>query len=206
MIKRSAVMFTVLSAAGVPYLASTRLGSSSDTPPAAVEPSAAAGEGPPISAAMAAPARNYEPRPLEIYQFPETLNFGITPGWVLARWSRVSTSLAELDLQGYRVALVTGTTDGDLAGSLTYYFDSKQHLQRIAFSGSTGDPRPLERVMAMKFQLAREVVDDPSQAVYRARNGKQILGEMRIRAAPVVRSQESRARFLVNFTIDRPAE
>ena len=66
-----------------------------------------------------------------------------TSAWVLARWPRVSTRLANLDLQGYRVPLVSGTADGDLAGSLTYYFNSQQRVQRITFIGSTGDARPL---------------------------------------------------------------
>ena len=49
--------------------------------------------------------------------------------------------LAELDVQGYRVPLVTGTSRDDLAGSLTYYFDKTHHVTHIHFRGTTGDPQ-----------------------------------------------------------------
>ncbi|HEX3654958.1 MAG TPA: DUF6690 family protein [Pirellulales bacterium] len=204
MIKRSTVLFAVLSAAGVPYLASTRLG---ETTPAVTETQPAAldsGQTGPGEAADFEGARPGVLTPVEIQQLPQALRFDITIGWILGHWSRVSTALAELDLQGYRVALVTGTTEGDLAGSLTYYFDKQQRLERITFSGSTGDPRPLVRVLAGQFQFAYETTDDPSQYVYRERRKKKIAGELRLKPAPVVRSQDARARFAVNFTIERP--
>ena len=50
---------------------------------------------------------------------------------------------AELDLQGYRVAYVSGTAETDIAGSLSYYFDNTHRLRRIAFNGTTGDARRL---------------------------------------------------------------
>jgi len=56
---------------------------------------------------------------------------------VISRWPRVSAGLAELQLQGYRVPLVSGTTANDLAGALTYYFNSRQQVQRITFQGTT---------------------------------------------------------------------
>ena len=41
----------------------------------------------------------------------EVLRFDLTPDWILHRWPRVSTGLAQLDLQGYRVPLVSGTRE-----------------------------------------------------------------------------------------------
>ena len=73
----------------------------------------------------------------------DAFRFNITIPWVLANWSRVSTRLAETQLQGYRVSLVTGTRPDDLAGSLTYYFNPQQHLVKITFFGTTGDPNKL---------------------------------------------------------------
>ncbi|HEY5313839.1 MAG TPA: DUF6690 family protein [Pirellulales bacterium] len=208
MIKRSTVLFAVLSAAGVPYLASTRLGSpAAETAPEAAEQQPAAVDADQTPAAEAPGFEATRPAaamPVEIQQLPQALRFDITAGWILGHWSRVSTALSELDLQGYRVALVTGTTEGDLAGSLTYYFDRQQRLQRISFSGSTGDPRPLVRLLAAQFQFANETTSDPNQYIYRVRRKKKIAGELRLKPAPVVRSQDARARFVVNFTIERP--
>ncbi len=59
------------------------------------------------------------------------LRFDVTVEWVMQRWPRVSTGLPYLQLQGYRVPLVTGTKVADLAGSLTYYFNARQQVQRI---------------------------------------------------------------------------
>ena len=67
-------------------------------------------------------------------------HFQITPEWIVAHWPAVSTGLAQLQLEGYRVPLVTGTARHDLAGSLTYYFNAEQKLQQITFVGTTGDP------------------------------------------------------------------
>ena len=211
MIKRSTVLFAVLSAAGVPYLASTRLGDAAqETAPPASEQQPAAQEAGPSAVPGAASQESRIPTlansPLEIQQLSQVLRFEITVGWVLGHWSRVSTSLAELDLQGYRVALVTGTTEGDLAGSLTYYFNTKQQLERITFSGNTGVTRPLVMLVSSRFQFVGETTDDPSQGIYRVRKGRKIKGELRIKPAPIVRRQDGRARFAVNLTIDRPEE
>ena len=75
------------------------------------------------------------------YDLGEVINFGATPSWIMTRWPRVTVGLAELDMQGYRVPLVTGTKYDDLAGSLTYYFDQDQRVKLIHFRGTTGDPR-----------------------------------------------------------------
>ena len=68
-------------------------------------------------------------------------------------WPQVATGLGQLQLQGYRVPLVSGTTEGDVAGSLTYYFNAQQQLQRIAFQGNTGDPRNLIVLLRSRYQL-----------------------------------------------------
>ena len=72
-------------------------------------------------------------------------DFQITPEWIVAHWPAVSTGLAQLQLEGYRVPLVTGTAQHDLAGSLTYYFNAEQKLQQITFVGTTGDPTTVDR-------------------------------------------------------------
>ena len=48
----------------------------------------------------------------------------------MRRWPRVTT-VPQFALAGLRVPLVTGTQIDDLAGSLTYYFDRTDQVQRI---------------------------------------------------------------------------
>ena len=135
----------VASSAGFPYLLSSK-----PTEPA--EPSAAVAQAPGAGEPSAPAARRaaLQGQPLslsaddariDIQPLAAVFRCDITPPWVMSQWSRVSTGLAELDLHGYRVALISGTREGDLAGSLTYYFNIQQRLQRITFQGSTGDAR-----------------------------------------------------------------
>ena len=95
-------------------------------------------------------------------------DFQITPEWIVAHWPAVSTGLAQLQLEGYRVPLVTGTAQHDLAGSLTYYFNAEQKLQQITFIGTTGDPRPLIGLLIGRFHLTRRLVNDPGLVAYEA--------------------------------------
>jgi hypothetical protein len=90
---------------------------------------------------------------LPVWDFNEILNFEITPEWVRRRWKRVSTTPTDVQFSGMRIPLVTGTNTWDLQGSLTYYFDKNQRLQRITFRGWTGDPQKLVQVLTGKFQL-----------------------------------------------------
>jgi hypothetical protein len=93
---------------------------------------------PPAPADLSAVAYTAPPVGIE-----EAFRFEIRPNWVMARFSNVSTVAGDPKQLGMRVALVTGTRTDDLAGSLTYYFDEYHQLQRITFSGRTGDARRL---------------------------------------------------------------
>jgi len=136
----------------------------------------------------------------------EVLRFDVSSGWVLRRWPRVSTGLAELPLQGYRVPLVTGTAETDLAGSLTYYFNAQQQVQRIGFQGASGDPRELVRFLTDRYKFARRLTNDPGLFVYEvadpAGRPKSVL---RIQSAPVIKSSEPRRRFEVELMLERPS-
>lgn len=68
------------------------------------------------------------------------LNFSIRPDHVRGRWQRVSMVSGEDQLTGMRVPLVSGPRPADVHGSLTYYFDRNQTLQRITLRGWTGHP------------------------------------------------------------------
>jgi hypothetical protein len=131
------------------------------------------------------------------------LRFDVSPEWVSGRWSRVSTTLAEMDLEGLRVPLVTGHDTDDLAGSLTYYFDHKRQVQRIAFDGYTGDPRPLIATVTQYYHLNEEPT--LGAGLYLAKWNGNPTSMLRIRHSPVVRSEYSNSRYEVRLEINRPA-
>lgn len=141
-----------------------------------------------------------------MYSLEEVLRFDVTTSWVLSKWPRVSANLAELDVQGYRVPLVTGTTDADVAGSLTYYFNAKQRVERITFFGTTGDTRRLVAFLESQYGFKREQTPEPNLFVYTVKSwswGK-ATSELRMRPASVVRSDVPKSRFEVALLIDRP--
>ncbi len=134
----------------------------------------------------------------------EILRFDITPEAVVSRWPRVSTGLADLELMGYRVPLVTGAGQADLAGSLTYYFDQHRQLRRIMFKGTTGDLAALRMVLS-RFGMVHRPTNDPALMVFEARSPSgQTSGLARIRTAPVIQSTDPLRRYEVHLVVDRP--
>lgn len=188
---------------GLPYLFSSSLGSLKKTNPAeAANPAAAANQA--GAAAPKAPgAADLLPSPT-FDDLGQVFRWDMTSAWVLGHWPRVSAGLAEVELQGYRVPLVTGTSPDDLAGSLTYYFNRNQRVQRMTFFGTTGDARRLVALMAKRFGLVRELADDPSLFLYRARDGKKVISELRVEPAHVIRSDTPHRRFDVALWLERP--
>jgi hypothetical protein len=155
-------------------------------------------------AALHAPSK-----PQSIEGFPatdlkEVLHFDGTPAWVMSRWPRVSSGLATLDLQGYRVPLVTGTAQDDLAGSLTYYFDKEQRVKFISFQGATGDPRKLIAMVTEKYGFKPEQTNDPGLSLFMVKwNGKPV-SELRIRPARLVRADQPHSRYEIYLAMRRP--
>lgn len=127
-------------------------------------------------------------------------DFRITPAWVTAHWTRVSTELAELELEGMRVPVVTGTSVDDLHGSLTYYFNDEQVLERISFYGYTGDPGKLIALVTKhhQFQPVRSL---PGNAYAKHWNNRPV-GALWIDQAPIVRNDSTRTRFRVLLEIN----
>lgn len=136
----------------------------------------------------------------------EVLRFDVTADWVLSRWPRVSTGLAQPQLHGYRVPLVTGTAESDLAGALTYYFNARQEVQRITFHGATGDARKLIHLLTTRYRFARRPANDPGLAVYEYAHpdGKR-LSALRITSAGVVKSSDPYRRYAVDLIMERPS-
>lgn len=137
----------------------------------------------------------------------DALRFDMTLRDLTARWPRVSTSLADLQLQGYRVPLVTGTSQTDLAGSLTYYFNPRQQVQRITFQGTTGDGTELVRLLTVQYGFRRRLTNDPSIFVYEVPAPRgEAQSVLFLKVAPVLAANRPRQRFDVSLVMERPGE
>ncbi len=151
----------------------------------------------------APPALSAEEPP--IHDMAEVFRFDLSPRWITENWPRVSTALGQLQLQGYRVPLVTGPAEDDLAGSLTYYFNPWQQLQRITFIGTTGDVRRVITLMTTQHGFARRLTNDPGQFIYEAPGEtNQPRGVLWIRQFPVLKADRPHERYEIHLTIERP--
>jgi hypothetical protein len=145
------------------------------------------------------------PPPLPAPGLEDVLRFDVTVEWVMQHWSRVSTGFQHIQLQGYRIALVTGGELTDIAGSLTYYFNPSQQVQRILFHGTTGDPAALVGILTSRYHFTRRLVNDPGWVIYETVDANnQLTGSLKIRSARVVRADQPYTRFEVELAIDRP--
>lgn len=135
----------------------------------------------------------------------EVLRFDVSVEWITRRWSRVSTGLPHLQLQGYRVPLVTGGGVADVAGSLTYYFNAQQQVERITFRGTTGDPRVLVGLLTGRHRFTRRLTNSPGVVLYEAIDvDQQPIGTVNIRSAQVIRADRPLGRYEVDLMMDRP--
>lgn len=177
---------------------STSVPMAATTPPAGVQNSAASPTSPTTSAS---------PASIPLANLADVLRFDVSLNWVMNRWPRVSAALAQLQLQGYRVPLVTGTAEDDLAGSLTYYFNPRQEVQRITFHGTTGNARKLVEFLVARYGFARRLTNDASSFVYEVptpeNKAKSILW---IRPAQVLKTDDAARRYQLVLVVERPEE
>lgn len=151
------------------------------------------------------PTANLPSRRSTTTSLDEVLRFDVTVDWIMRRWPRVSTGLPYLQLQGYRVSLVSGTKLGDVAGSLTYYFNSRQQLQRIELRGTTGDPSALAGLASNRFHFVRRLTNDPGVVCYETVDSvNRTTGALKIRTARTIESSRPYTRFEVHLVVDRP--
>ena len=130
------------------------------------------------------------------------LRFDISPQWVTERFSRVTTVLADLQLDGLRVPLVTGTGADDLAGSISYYFDHSAHLQRVMLHGFTGDPNAVVSTMTEHYGLQSEPTLEAG--VYSKRWNGAPVHFLRITRAPIVYSDALHHKYIVFLELNQP--
>jgi hypothetical protein len=133
----------------------------------------------------------------------EALRLDISPVWVTSRWSRVSTVLGDPDEMGMRVVLVTGTQPTDVAGSLTYYFDQRHQLQRITFTGLTGDESRIITHLMNQFGLRPQPTI--AAGLYQAPAGPGKVSQAQVNHLPVVRNSATNARVELAIELLRPA-
>ena len=154
-------------------------------------------DGTPLVSMPGLPATEAEINAPPVVDLKDALRFDVTASWIMGRWPRVTAGLPDAGLQGYRVALVSGTQDDDLAGSLTYFFNRNHACQRITFQGTTGDARKLIAMLTTRYGFERQTSDDPGVWLYQIRWNGRSTSELQVRPARVIRATEPTARFEV---------
>ncbi|HVC93934.1 MAG TPA: DUF6690 family protein [Pirellulales bacterium] len=207
-LKRSWFALGLAGAIGMPYLFSSSSGLAGlfTTKPAGPEQTSTDGSALAGAALAAAHGTDRAADAAPIVDMGQALRFDVTTAWVLGQWPRVSAGLAQLEMQGYRVPLVTGTRPDDLAGSLTYYFNHRQRVERITFNGSTGDARRLVALLVTNFGFVRVLAGDASLFLYEVKEGGKVKSELRIKPSRIVRADSPHTRFEVSLVIQRPSD
>ncbi|GIW93765.1 MAG: hypothetical protein KatS3mg110_1806 [Pirellulaceae bacterium] len=132
----------------------------------------------------------------------ELIRFDWTPDALLERFHRVSTVAADDQLSGLRVVWVSGTRPEDLAGSLTYYFDTQHRLQRISFIGQTGDYQPLVMFLQSRFHL--EPRESRAAGLWLVLWNGQPTSALLVERAAVIRADDPLGRYQIWFELNRP--
>jgi hypothetical protein len=127
----------------------------------------------------------------------------VSKEWVYQRWPRKSNATADLDLMGVRVPLVTGTQMHDVAGSLTYYFNSAGQVQKLAFKGRAGDPRAVIGLATGPYGL-QPAPAPPGEQLWQLRRGPDVLSQLRVESAPVVWESAPHDVFAIDLVLQRP--
>jgi len=133
--------------------------------------------------------------------FASIFRFDLAPAQVARRWSRVTTGLSEVGLQGYRVPLVTGTATHDIAGSLTYYFDGQPRLRSITFLGATGDPSRLIDFLAHHYGFRKSRSPNARTMLYEVRY--RFTGFLTVEPAEVLDRNQPQANYKLVLRLSR---
>jgi hypothetical protein len=157
---------------------------------------------PPRDESVTSPPRSSPPEGVITRDLDAIFRFDLTPGQIVGRWPCVMTGLSQLDLQGYRVPLVTGTAESDLAGALTYYFDARQQVQRITFHGTTGDAGNLVQFLTARYRFGRRVTNNP--AIIRYEMAEPKGPAKNILDVRMVQPTDNHRRFELSLVLQRP--
>jgi hypothetical protein len=211
---RPLMVATLLGASvGVPYVMSQTSQGSKAAPSSAVSPYA----GSPAVPGLLSPQNQFATAkggspiaggapPIEGVRFHslgEVLRFDVTKEWVYSNWPRKSTGLADPELYGVRVPLVTGIGLSDLAGSLTYSFNRENQVQHISFLGRTADTTQLIQFLTTTYKLERRDALAGEQ-LYQVGSDDRVQSELRTRPDPVLWSTSPHGSFAVALELERP--
>jgi hypothetical protein len=148
---------------------------------------------------------DYTAQPLEfmpVMNLEEIFRFDVNPGWVKSRWKRVSTSPGDTGLHGLRVALVTGTNSWDLHGSLTYYFDGNQRVERITFRGWTGNETRLTNLLQQKYGF--ESQSTQWAGFYLAKKRRALTGGLLMKHPAVIYAENTVQQMALVLEVNNP--
>jgi hypothetical protein len=140
----------------------------------------------------------------EVHDLREVLRFDITPIWLTQRFSRVTTVLSNVQLDGMRVPLITGTRPTDLAGTLTYYFDGRQSLRRVNLHGLMGDPSQLTALMVQFYGFQPE--QTLGGQLFTTRWNNRISNVLHLSPAPIVYSGADHSKFIVFLELNQAGD
>jgi hypothetical protein len=146
------------------------------------------------------------PAPLEgapMLSIEHVFRFDLNKEWVYRHWARKSTGVSYADLFGVRVPLVTGTAVGDIAGSLTYYFDPQGKVQHISFIGRTGDTSRLLNFLVTNYQFKR-ATSPAGQQLFQVTGSGGVLSELRTRPESVLWATSPHSSFTIELELSRP--
>lgn len=204
-------------AVGVPYVVDQsdqwKPTASAETPSTAVDPTSQAALAQPLSASglptLPSPGDHLyrSLAPLEgvrTYSLAEVLRMDVSKEWVYSRWARKSTGLADPELFGIRVPLVSGTRMTDVAGSLTYYFNRQGQVERIRLVGTTADTNELVNLAATRYGLRPAPPRLVGEQLYRVERNGVAESELVTRPESVLWSTSPHDSFSVRLEINRP--
>ncbi len=143
-----------------------------------------------------------------IVEMSEVFRFDVSPDWVVSRFPRVTSGLAILNFQGYRVPLVTGTAEDDLAGTVTYYFDASRQVRRIVFEGTTGNPNRLLAFLATYYGFVYRPTNNPAVYLYvvpEEGSRGETHSYLWIRPRGILTDSDPQHRFDLSLVLERPS-
>ncbi len=127
--------------------------------------------------------------------------FDVTPQWVTGTWPQVTAAVADTSYSGLRVPLVTGVMPDDVVGTLTYYFDDEQRVQRITFAGSTADARRLVSLITGQYALKPQSTLDAG--LYQSKWNGRVISSLQVRRASVASAAAARSAYDVRLELNR---
>ena len=131
----------------------------------------------------------------------DVLRFDITPNWLKQNWNRVTTQLTDPDLHGIRVPYCSGYDVHDFTGSLSYYFNRQNRVERITMFGFMGDAEPLAALLEQRFGFKRYASVGPG--LYMLYQGDRPLGVLRIEDSTISQMQSGQ-NYQVHVEINLP--